>query len=120
MIMRVLLIDVGYGYKRKFKKYLAERGKSIKIDAAVSFNRFNFYGGTGLTEIFERNNFDLYLVSHLERTYNKNIIKEALEYGCNIKQLGHDELTPDEEGYSRLLKIIEGDAWEDFWESTNL
>ena len=117
--MRVLLIDVSYAYKRKFKKYLAERGKLIKFDVVLVGHRFNF-SETDLTELFERNNFDLYLVSHMARTYNKNIIKEALEYDCNIKQLGRDELTPDEMGYSSLLKIIEGDAWEDFWESTNL
>ena len=117
MMKRVLLIDVSYAFKKKFNKYLSERGKMIKFDVVLSFPRFYFFGWD-LTEYFERN-YDLYLVSHLATTYNKNIIEDAKEYGCNVKQLGPSALTPDEASYSSLLKIIEGDVQETFWESTN-
>ena len=116
MIKRVLLIDVSFAFKKKFNKYLSERGKMIKVDVVLPGPRFYF--GWDFTEHFERN-YDLYLVSHLATTYNKNIIEDAKEYGCNVKQLGPNELTPDEAGYSSLLKIIEGDVWETFWGSTN-
>jgi len=89
---RVLLIDVSYAFKKKFNKYLSERGKMIKFDVVLSFPRFYFFGWD-LTEYFERN-YDLYLVSHLATTYNKNIIEDAKEYGCNLKQLGPSALTP--------------------------
>jgi len=115
MMKRVLLIDVRYAFKKKFNKYLSERGKMIKVDVVLSSPRFYFFG-LDLTEYFERN-YDLF--SHLATTYNKNIIEDAKEYGCNVRQLGPNELTPDEAGYSSLLKIIEGDVWESFWESTD-
>ena len=115
-MMRVLLIDVSYAtllpFKRKFNKYLRESGKSIKIDVALPSHRF--YAGI---QYFESNKYDLYLISHLARTYNKNIIENAREYKCNVKQLGCDELTPDEEGFKSLLEIIESAIWKTFTES---
>ena len=118
MMTRVLLIDVSYAtllpFKRKFNKYLRESGKSIKLDVALPGHRF--YSGI---QYFESKNYDLYLISHLARTYNKNIIENAREYGRNVKQLGCDELTPDEEGFKSLLEIIERSVWKSFWESMN-
>ena len=113
---RVLLIDVNTNFKKGFNKYLSERGKRIKFDVALSGWRLNFKWD--YTDYFERN-YDLYLISHLATKYNKDIIEHAIEGGYRAKQLGPNELISSEAGYSHLLKMIEDDTWETFWESTD-
>ena len=111
---RVSLIDVSYAamriFEKNFNKHLLENGKEFELKLFKSTSLFvpSAVGRVCVAaEHLERNNYDLYLISHMARTYNKNIIEETLEFGCNVKQLGPDELTPDEEGYKSLLNIIE-------------
>lgn len=111
---RVSLIDVSYRaartFGKEFNKYLLENEKAIELDSynpMLSAGHPAAYRFCFGLEHFEKNEYDLYLISHSAGVNNKYIMKNAVEAGCHVKHLGPSELTPDEAGYSSLLKIIE-------------